>query len=126
MHCRQLLAVFGLLPLVGLTACGTAPIETPGGLPPLDASAQAQRYDAMQSALEHNLSGQPVVWAENERVRGRIVPIETMQTRLYGWCRDYEERITSAVGQHRLVGIACRTQAGRWLVVRLHPYTEAT
>lgn len=115
--------------LAGLIAC--APVvteppsgftETPSGFPGLDAAAQARRYRAMQQALEHNVSGQVTRWAETQRVGGGVVPIETVRTSLYGWCRDYEERIATSVGNHHLVGIACRTSDAQWLVVDIRSY----
>ena len=115
--------------LAGLMACAPAVTEppsgcteTPSGFPGLDATAQARRYKAMQEALEHNPSGQITRWAETQRVNGRVVPIETIRNTLYGWCRDYEERISTSAGYHHLVGIACRTSDARWLVVDIRSY----
>ena len=78
----------------------------------------------MQKAFENNLSGDVAFWHENSRVRGRVVPIATIRTSLYGWCREYEERITTDRTNHRLVGIACRTEASQWLIVDIRSYVE--
>ena len=104
--------------------CASTATETPSAFPALDATAQARRYRAMQAALEHSPNGQAARWVENERVYGRVVPIETMRTALYGWCRDYEELISMSAENHRLVGIACRTSDGQWLVVDIRSYRE--
>ena len=61
--------------LVALAACSAATTETPGGLPALDATAQSRRYGAMMEAFESNMSGQPAVWAESDRVRGSVIPL---------------------------------------------------
>jgi surface antigen len=47
----------------------------------------------MQQALEKNESGRVLTWEDGNRARGRVVPIATIDTALYGWCREYEERI---------------------------------
>jgi surface antigen len=78
----------------------------------------------MQNAFEKNPSGQIAFWYENSRVRGRVVPIATIRTSLYGWCREYEERIATASANHRLVGIACRTETGQWLIVDIRSYVD--
>lgn len=109
---------------MSVAACTPAVREQPGAFPALDAVAQARRYSAMQNAFESNESGQITYWDENSRVRGRVVPIATIRTSLYGWCREYEERIATYADNHRLVGIACRTDGGQWLVVDIRSYVE--
>jgi surface antigen len=110
--------------MASIAACAPSTREEPGGFPALDAVAQTRRYTAMQNAFENNESGQITYWDENSRVRGRVVPIATLRTSLYGWCREYEERIASYSANHRLVGIACRTENGQWLVVDIRSYVE--
>jgi surface antigen len=78
----------------------------------------------MQNAFEKNQSGEISFWYESDRVRGRVVPIATIRTSLYGWCREYEERIATGRANHRLVGIACRTETGQWLIVDIQSYVE--
>jgi hypothetical protein len=107
-------------------ACTTTVSEKPGAFPGLDAVAQARRYEAMQNAFENNPSGQIAFWYENNQVRGRVVPISTIRTSLYGWCREYEERIATDRANHRLVGIACRTETGQWLIVDIRSYLEGS
>jgi surface antigen len=85
-----------LLCLAGLATCTAVTTETPGGFPALDATAQGRRYSAMMEALEKNLSGQPALWAENNRVRGSVITLGTLHTSVYGWCREYEERIATS------------------------------
>lgn len=110
--------------LVALAACSVATSEAPGGFPALDGTAQGRRYGAMMQAFEKNVSGQPALWVENDRVRGSVIPLETLHTTLYGWCREYEERIATSAAGHHLVGIACRTDNGQWLIVDIHSYVE--
>ncbi len=105
-------------------ACTSTVSEKPSAFPQLDAVAQARRYDAMQNAFEHYQSGQIAFWSENSRVGGRVVPIATIHTSLYGWCRECEERIATDRASHRLVGIACRTERGQWLIVDIRSYVE--
>jgi hypothetical protein len=126
MRHRMLLApAIGLICAATVVACTTPTREQPGAFPALDAAAQARRYAAMQNAFENNASGQIAYWDENSHVRGRVVPIATLRTSLYGWCREYEERIATYTDNHRLVGIACRTENGQWLVVDIRSYVEA-
>src|SRR5215469_2248130 len=110
--------------LLGLTACSVATTEALGGFPALDATAQERRYSALMQAFEKNLSGQAVLWMENDRVRGSIIPLATIHTSLYGWCREFEERIATSASNHRLVGIACREDKGQWLIVDIYSYVE--
>jgi surface antigen len=99
--------------------------EAPGSFPALSAAAQARRYSAMMQALESNTSGQPVLWVESDRVRGSVIPLETLHTSKYGWCREYEERVATSSEGHHLVGIACRASNGQWLIVDIRSYIEA-
>ena len=110
--------------VAGLAACSVATTETPGGFPALDATAQERRYSAMMQAFERNPSGHATLWMENDRVRGSVIPLETLHTSLYGWCREYEERIATSAADHHLVGIACRADKGQWLIVDIHSYVE--
>ena len=111
--------------LAGLAACSAATTEAPGSFPALDEIAQGHRYSAMMQAFEHNMSGQAALWTENDHVRGSVIPLETLHTSLYGWCREYEERIVTSATGHHLVGIACRAGNGQWLIVDVHSYIEA-
>lgn len=124
-HRTSLTRAAALACAASVAACtGAAVREQPGALPALDAVAQARRFSAMQAAFENNQSGQPSYWDENSRVRGRVVPVATIRTSLYGWCREYEERIATNADDHRLVGIACRSEDGQWLVVDIRSYVE--
>jgi surface antigen len=123
-HGRNLARLAALASAATVLSCTSTVTEKSGAFPALDAAAQAQRYDAMQKAFENNPSGQMGFWYESSRVRGRVVPIATIRTSLYGWCREYEERIATGRANHRLVGIACRTEAGQWLIVDIRSYVE--
>ena len=126
MGSRDLLSRGGkLVCFAGLAACSVATTEAPGRFPALDATAQDRRYSAMVQAFEKNVSGETVFWTETDHIRGSVIPLETLHTSLYGWCREYEERIATAAGGHLLVGIACRADNGQWLIVDIHSYVEA-
>jgi surface antigen len=121
---RPLVNASSVVWVASLVACTSAVTEAPGGFPALDATAQSRRYNAMQQALEKNESGRVLTWEDGNRARGRVVPIATIDTALYGWCREYEERIGTSAANHRLVGIACRMKNGQWLVVDIRSYIE--
>ena len=112
--------------LASLAACTSAVNETVGNFPALDATAQTRRYNTMEWAFENNVSGQAAFWTESNGVRGTVIPLATLRTTLYGWCREYEERITTSFANHHLVGIACRTSNGQWLVVDIHSFVEGS
>jgi surface antigen len=78
----------------------------------------------MMQAFEKNVSGKAALWMENDWVRGSVTPLKTLHTSLYGWCREYEERIATSAAGHHLVGIACRADNGQWLIVDIHSYVE--
>lgn len=108
-----------------LTVCGcTTTIEQPGGLPSLSEAAQGQRYTALQSALEHNVSGRATLWQVSSASYGSVAPLETVFSKTDGWCRDYEEVIADGPRRYRLVGIACRNPGPRWLVLNVRPFVE--
>jgi surface antigen len=111
-----------LASLLAVSGCTTRPAETPAGLPALDGSAQTQRFAAMQYALENDEGGQPTLWQASGDARGSVAPLETVRSSTYGWCRDYEELITSGAKHYRLVGIACRQPSQGWLVLDVRPF----
>ena len=121
---RPLVNASSVVWVASLVACTSAVTEAPGGFPALTATAQSRRYNAMQQALEKNESGRVLTWEDGNRARGRVVPIATIDTTLYGWCREYEERIGTSAANHRLVGVACRMKNGQWLVVDIRSYIE--
>jgi surface antigen len=112
-----------LVPLIVLAACA-APSPTPADLPVLGDSAQARRFAAWQQALEHNTGGETTSWSDSGEVRGSIAPIDTVRSGTDGWCRDYEEVIAEGAKQYRVVGIACRKQGPRWLVLDVRAFTD--
>ncbi|MDQ2803992.1 MAG: hypothetical protein M3Y41_15450 [Pseudomonadota bacterium] len=88
-------------------------------------SAQAKRYAAVQNALEHDASGYARLWDDpGEAAHGSVLPLATVRSAAYGWCRDYEERISASTRQYHLVGVACRSGPG-WLVLDLRSLTGA-
>jgi surface antigen len=112
-----------LIWLGALAGCAAVATDTPADLPSLDAAAQARRYEIVEDTLEHNASGQPALW-DAPGLRGSVIPLATVPSSTYGWCRDYEERIATSVRNYRLVGLACRDSKGQWLVLDMRPFIE--
>lgn len=105
-----------------IAGCAVPPGGGDAGLPVLSADAQAARYAAVQHALETERSGRAVGWTDpGGSARGLVRPLSTMRSRLWGWCRDYEERVVAAGQSDALVGIACRSPSRRWLVLDIRP-----
>jgi len=108
-----------------LTVCGcTTTNDQPGELPSLSEAAQGQRFTALQSALEHNVSGRATPWQVSPTSYGTVDPLQTVFSGTDGWCRDYEEIIADGSRRYRLVGIACRNPGPRWLVLNVRPFVE--
>lgn len=96
------------------------------GFPVLSHEAQDQRYAATQDALEHDVSGRAKTWStHDEDAEGSIAPLATVRSNEYGWCRDYQEEVATGARKYQLVGIACRPEDGRWLVLDMSPFTES-
>jgi surface antigen len=95
------------------------------GFPVLSREAQDQRYTATEDALEHDVSGWARAWSTHDQdAEGTIAPLATVRSTEYGWCRDYQEAVVAGARKYQLVGIACRPEDGRWLVLDMSPFTE--
>lgn len=93
-------------------------------LPPLSESAQKVRYATVQQSLEQQESGLPLAWNSPDGLsHGVVTPLGTTRSALYGWCRDYEERIETGGHVYPLVGVACRESGPDWLVLDVRPVT---
>lgn len=122
-HLRKMKYVIEILVLLAICGCTTM-IEQPGELPSLSGAAQTERYAALQSALEHNVSGHARLWRSSPGSSGSVAPLETRFSSTDGWCRDYEELIADGPRRYRLVGVACRNRGPRWLVLDVRPFIE--
>ena len=92
---------FVIVTVAVLSACALSATEDASDLPALNEAAQGKRFAAFQVALEYGGSD-----------------------RTDGWCRSYEELIADGGKRYRVVGIACRKAAQRWLVLDVRPFTE--
>ena len=114
-----------LLGLIFLAGCTSAVQEKRSALPSLDAQAQSERYAVIQRTLEHDPTGRTRVWGTPAGARGSVVLLGTVSSAIYGWCRNYEERIAvPPAANYRMVGIACRDPSGNWLVLDLRSFIE--
>ena len=107
-----------------LSGCVAPAGESPSDLPALSETAQSRRFAAFQNALEYVQGDHPVRWQVSADLRGSIVPIDTVRSKEDGWCRSFEELIATGPKRYRLVGIACRESARRWLVLDVRPFAE--
>lgn len=97
------------------------------GNPALADSALSQRIAAIQQALEHHVSGDPVTWRDpSSDASGSVDPLLTVRSRLYGWCREFRERISAAERRYDLKGTACRERGGTWQVREITPFRTAS
>ena len=72
------------------------------GNPALADSALRRRIEAIQHALEHDVSGDPVSWRDPvSDASGSVDPQLTLQSRRYGWCRLFHEQMKVAERQVR-------------------------
>lgn len=97
------------------------------GNPALPNAALLERSRAIQRALEHDVSGAPVEWHDPiDGANGSVVPVLTEHSPLYGWCREFRERMQIAARDYDLIGTACRGQGGMWLVKEVTPFQTAS
>lgn len=90
--------------------------------PALPDSALRLRVDRIQQALEQKLSGEALVWHDPATDdEGDVLPIRTVQSSQYGWCRDFAEHIHATGRAYNLEGTGCRNPSGIWVIVELAP-----
>ena len=115
---------FVIAAMLTLSGCVAPADESPSDFPALSEIAQSRRFAAFQDALEYLPGDHPVRWQVSPDLRGSIVPLDTVRSTQDGWCRSFEELIATGPKRYRLVGIACREAARRWLVLDVRPFTE--
>ena len=90
--------------------------------PALPDSALRLRIARIQQALENDLSGNSRSWNDPATGDdGEVLPLRTVRSRQYGWCRDFSEHIRAAGRSYNLQGTGCRNAAGIWDIVELGP-----
>jgi hypothetical protein len=90
--------------------------------PALPDSALRLRVVRIQQALEQDLSGDAVSWNDPATGDdGDVLPVRTVRSEQYGWCRDFTEHIRAAGRAYSLQGTGCRNASGIWDIVELGP-----
>jgi hypothetical protein len=90
--------------------------------PALPDSALRLRVDRIQQTLEHELSGDGEAWHDPATGdEGDVLPVRTVQSSQYGWCRDFAEHIRATGRAYSLLGTGCRNPSGIWSIVALAP-----
>jgi hypothetical protein len=90
--------------------------------PALPDSALRLRVARIQQSLEQDLSGDAVSWNDPATGDdGDVLPVRTVRSRLYGWCRDFAEHIRATGRAYNLQGTGCRNASGIWDIVELGP-----
>ena len=90
--------------------------------PALPASALRLRVNGIQQALERELSGRPAVWRDGWTGNaGEVMPVRTVRSAHYGWCRDFAEQIRTPGRLYNLQGTGCRNASGIWDIISLEP-----
>jgi 17 kDa outer membrane surface antigen len=90
--------------------------------PSLPDSALRLRVARIQQALEHTMSGDAVSWHDPRTGDdGDVLPVKTVKSSQYGWCRDFAEHIRAAGRAYNLEGTGCRNPSGIWDIVELGP-----
>jgi surface antigen len=90
--------------------------------PALPDSALRLRVDRIQQALEQKLSGDAIAWHDPATGDdGDVLPIRTVESSQYGWCRDFAEHIRATGRAYNLQGTGCRNASGIWVIVELGP-----
>jgi hypothetical protein len=93
--------------------------------PAMPASAVRLRVGGIQQALEHASSGAAASWHDPATGdAGDVLPIRTVRSSQYGWCRDFTEHIRATGRAYELRGTGCRNPAGVWDIVALTPVTN--
>jgi surface antigen len=90
--------------------------------PALSANAHSLRVAGIQQALERDVSGQPTTWSDpTTGDAGDVLPLRTVRSAQYGWCRDFTEHIRADGRVYDLQGTGCRGAAGVWDIIALEP-----
>lgn len=106
-----------------LCACAAPPPSKPakdlgdfyGGA---SAATRTAAEEALQDALEQQLSGDRLRWRTTDGGSGQLTPLETWKSTSGHWCRRFAETISvSGQAARDRSAVACRVD-GRWRVAR--------
>jgi hypothetical protein len=93
--------------------------------PALPESAVRLRVGGIQQALEREVTGGGTSWHDPATGdAGDVLPVRTVRSSQYGWCRDFAERIRAAGRAYEMRGTGCRNPRGIWDIVALTPVTN--
>lgn len=93
------------------------------GDPALSDRAHRDRDQAVQTALNRNVSGEALRWDDSaDASRGTVEPLRTIRSQRYGWCRDYQEWIQAKAREYTLIGTACHTSRIGWQLLDVRSF----
>ncbi|MCK5444794.1 MAG: hypothetical protein KAI73_04175 [Rhodospirillaceae bacterium] len=71
--------------------------------------------DALNQALEVNLSGTPLEWDSPSSANTvQFTPVRTYQDKTGRYCREYRQEVVQDGENVATFGLACRNEEGRW------------
>jgi len=71
--------------------------------------------EALNKALEVNLSGNELAWQNPDSNRSALfTPVRTYQDKSGKYCREYRKDVTATGKTETTYGLACRTDEGAW------------
>ncbi|WP_193369308.1 RT0821/Lpp0805 family surface protein [Pelagibius marinus] len=73
---------------------------------------------AIERALEHTASGEPVAWQNPDSGSyGQVIPVRTYRSKSDHWCREYLASKVANDIEQKTRAIACRAGDGDWVKV---------
>lgn len=85
----------------------------------LDRADQIAMQQNAQYALEHAPTQSSTPWRNPDSGnRGEITPIETYQTSVGQYCREYHQTVWIGGEKQEAYGTACRQPDGSWKIIR--------
>lgn len=116
-----------LLPVALLSACASQSSDPPSAdIPPnngdplyagIDAAAYGASQQSLQATLETVLSDRSRPWEAPDRtVSGFVTPLRTFKNTEGQYCREYRMEVLLSSEARSDRRIACRSEAGRWIV----------
>ncbi len=117
---RPLISIYAGMILLVLASPSWARQQAVGSDALLSSVDRYRQEQALQNALEYNMTGYSTAWANPETGHnGRVTPTLTYKNSVEQDCRKYDRSLTidgrAAVGR----GTRCRTRNGIWVVPRL-------
>jgi surface antigen len=75
---------------------------------------RAALEQAVQKALETQVSGQAVSWERSDGANGAVTPLRTFRDKDGMWCREYRAEAVIGLSAFSQRAIACRGADGEW------------